>query len=132
MSTVAVVHSAIEPLELELELDVELELELDVELELELPVPGSISLRSTFVRTSHPVADMNVSIAIPNHDAFALLIDRTLMILPFRKSFALFTALLLVHLVGSRKQVRTERLSRVCRKTASQQSETVSKDTSLR
>jgi hypothetical protein len=34
---------------------------------------------------SHPVVDMNVSIAIPIHDAFVRLIERTLMTLPFRK-----------------------------------------------
>lgn len=45
----------------------------------------SIWLRSTCAINSHPVVDMNVSIAMPNHDAFVLLIDRTLMILPFVK-----------------------------------------------
>ena len=129
-STVSAVHSAIDPLELEVELEVELELELDVVGAP--PPPGLMSFRSTFVMISHPVVDMNVTIAIPNHDAFALLIDRTLMTLPFRKSSARYTTLPLLHLFASRKQVRIERWRRVCRSTASMLFETVSKSTKIR
>lgn len=81
-------HSVMEPLELddedEPDEDDEDE-EEDEEEEDEEPSPPPIWVRSTCAINSHPVVDMNVSIAMPNHDAFVLLIDRTLMILPFVK-----------------------------------------------
>lgn len=78
--SVGSMHSGIEPL---LELDDDDD-EEEEEVDPEPPPPG-IWLRSTPEMISHPVVDMNVSIAIPIHDAFVRLIERTLMTLPFRK-----------------------------------------------
>lgn len=83
MQSAATVHSTIDPLDDEEDEDDIPDDEDDDEDDE--PSPVSIWLRSTPAINSHPVVDMNVSIAMPNHDAFVLLIDRTLMILPFVK-----------------------------------------------